>query len=370
MENELSKTKPRILFFGNTMDRSEVAIAKGIINRGYEFKIFIDPNCTRINEIRKSGLPLEYFTAKSRLDFKATKKLRKILKETKPDIIYAPTNKTLATALRASKKLPIKIIGYRGTIGHLSKYNPASWFTHLHPRLSHIISVSEAVRQHLINDVKIVAEKITTIYKGHNPEWYAHPDKIDLQSLGVPENAVTVGFAGNMRPVKGVDILIKALDYLPPETKIHLLLIGDVRDKTVEKLISMPKYKNRLTLTGFRSDAPSIINACNIFVMPSIEREGLPRAVIEAMTMKIPVIVSDVGGMPEQIINNECGLVVPPSNPKALADAIQKLATSPELCSNFGNAALMRIQSQFNIKTTINSMCGVFNKIHAQNKST
>ncbi len=358
----MKRQKPRILFVCNSMDRSELAIAIGIRELGYDIKVAIDQNCEPIEKIKASGLPIESFSVRHRMDLKAVKLLRSRLEADTPDVIYAPTNRTLSVSLIAAKKLPIKVVGYRGTIGHIKRLNPASWLTYLNPRLAHIICVSEAVRQHLINDVHISANKVTTIHKGHDVAWYQQPDPIDLKSLGVPADTLVIGFAGNMRPVKGVDILIKALDHLPETSKVHLLLIGDVRDNAVEKLTAMPQYKNRLTMTGYRSDAPSLINACDIFVMPSIEREGLPRAVIEAMTMKLPVIVSDVGGMPEQVVNNECGLVVPPSNPKALATAIQTLADSEELCQKFGEAASIRIEKQFNINQTINSMAALFDR--------
>ena len=344
------------------MDRSELAIAIGIKKLGYDIKVAIDKDCEPIEKIKASGLPIEYFSVRHRMDLKAVKLLHTRLEADTPDIIYAPTNRTLSVSLIAAKGLPIKVVGYRGTIGHVKRFNPASWLTYLNPRLAHVVCVSEAVRQHLINDVHISVNKVTTIHKGHDVAWYQQPAPVNLTELGVPADALVVGFAGNMRPVKGVDILIKSLDYLPKTLKVHLLLIGDVRDKAVERLTAMPQYQDRLTLTGYRSDAPALINACDIFVMPSIEREGLPRAVIEAMTMKLPVIVSDVGGMPEQVINNECGLVVPPKDPQALAIAIQTLADSEELCRKFGEAALIRIEKHFNINNTINNMSALFDR--------
>ncbi len=346
-----------------------MAIANGILKRGYSIRILIDPQCNRLEEIRKTAeFPIDYFTVRNRLDMTAVKTLRQMLRDYIPDVIYAPTNRTLSASLLSIRKLPfpVKVAGYRGTMGHVKRYNPASWLTYLNPRLSHIICVSEAVRQHLIKDVKIPADKLTTIHKGHDVSWYQNPGNADLVELGVPADAVVVGFAGNMRPVKGVDVLVRALDYIPEEIKIHLLLIGEVRDNKLADLMRRAEYKKRITLTGYRADAPALINACDIFVMPSVEREGLPRAVIEAMAMKLPVIVSDVGGMPEQVVNNECGFVVPPRNEKALAEAIIKLAGSPELRAEFGEAALIRINTQFDVNTTIDKMCSLFNMCYSR----
>ena len=93
--------------------------------------------------------------------------------------------------------------------------------------------------------------------------------------------------------------------------------------------------------------------AFDVFVMPSLEREGLPRAVIEAMAQGIPAFVTDVGGMPEIVVNGECGLVVPPNDPEALSQAIISLAKDTSLCRRFSDNASMRIRDHFNIQATI-----------------
>ena len=103
----------------------------------------------------------------------------------------------------------------------------------------------------------------------------------------------------------------------------------------------------------------------DVFVMPSIKREGLPRAVIEAMAQGTPAIVSDVGGMPEIVVHGECGLVVPPKDPAALAKALIRLARDPVRCRRFSKRAPERIQSHFNIQTTIRQTVGLFRQLAA-----
>ena len=90
-----------------------------------------------------------------------------------------------------------------------------------------------------------------------------------------------------------------------------------------------------------------------MFVMPSVDREGLPRAVIEAMAQSVPAIVTRVGGMPELVEDRVSGLVVPPRDPAALATAIVSLAMNGTRRAHYGAAARARIESHFSITRTV-----------------
>jgi glycosyltransferase involved in cell wall biosynthesis len=140
-------------------------------------------------------------------------------------------------------------------------------------------------------------------------------------------------------------------------------LIGEIRDRKILEMMSEPAIAARVHGIGFRCDAAALVGLAHAFVMPSIEREGLPRAVIEAMSQSIPVVVSDVGGMPEMVEDGVSGLVVPPSNPVALREALSKLEASPELRTTLGAAGRKRIVGTFNISDTIDRMEQLFESV-------
>jgi len=337
----------------SAVDRSELRLWRGLHKHGVELLVTCSPGAPRYAELCESQFRVEPVYVKTRLDFKASSELRRLVREFGPDVLYAPSNKPLAAALRATRGTSVRVMGYRGTIGHLSRWDPAAWITYFHPRLSHIVSVSEAVRRYLCEEMRFAQSRVTTIYKGHDPAWYADPDSIDLAQFNIPGDAFVVGFAGNMRPVKGVDVLLRAAKELPADSGIHLLLIGEVRDDTVSRLAADRSIAARAHFVGYRSDAPALIAACDAFAMPSVEREGLPRAVFEAMAHALPVIVSDVGGMPEQVIAEETGIVVPPRDATALSRAMQQLAADSVLCESLGAAGRQRLASEFHISRTI-----------------
>jgi glycosyltransferase involved in cell wall biosynthesis len=240
-------------------------------------------------------------------------------------------------------------------MGHISRFDPASWLTYLNPGVDRIVCVSEAVRRYLLG-FRLPPERLVTIHKGHDPAWYTGLPAPDRAELGLPADAVVVGFTGNMRPVKGADVLLRAARRLQPRPDLHFLLIGEIRDARIRRLAAAPEMASVLHLPGFRKDAAALARLCDVAVMPSVKREGLPRAVIEAMAQGVPAVVTDVGGMPELVEHGVSGLVVPPRDDAALAEALRTLADDPALRARMGRAATERIGSAFHIRTTILKM--------------
>jgi len=348
-----------------TNDRSEVEIYRSLVSRGHKVDLICDTEWMGEKPLIDGGVNVIKMTIKHRLDFKAVREIRNLVSKIKPDVIYAPRNSTLSVALMATRGETCPVVGYRGTTGHLSRFDPASWLTYFHPRLKRIVCVSEAVRQYLLS--KRVPQKIVhTIHKGHRAEWYEFNQDVDLVEFGIPKNAFVVGFTGNIRPVKGVDVLLRSLAEIPEKLNVHVLLAGEVRDEKIKAMAAIPEIAAKAHFVGYRTDAPILAGACDVFAMPSVEREGLPRAVIEAMAQHVPAIVSNVGGMPELVEDGVSGLVVPPRDHIALAKAITKLASDCEQCKTLGQAARQRIETAFNIDATINKIEALFQSVIAK----
>jgi len=206
-------------------------------------------------------------------------------------------------------------------------------------------------------------ERLVTIHKGHDPAWYCDKPATTRADLGLPDDAFVVGFVGRIRPVKGVDVLLRAAALLPSGLNVRLLLVGDIHDRRVRALVQDEALHERAHLMGHRKDAPALMRLCNAFVMPSVEREGLPRSVIEAMAQGIPPVVSGVGGMPELVIDGQCGRVVPPRDPEALAAAIRELAEDTERCAEYGERGRARITEQFNVSDYIKQTLELYREL-------
>jgi glycosyltransferase involved in cell wall biosynthesis len=278
------------------------------------------------------------------------------------DIVYALSNRGLSCTVLGLINQDVPIATYRGTVGHLSWIDPSSWLTFLNPKVKRIVCVSEAVADYL-REIKLPEERIVTIYKGHNIEWYTSTPP-PRSSLGIPDDAFVVGCTAMMRPVKGVDILIQAVESLLDELpQLHLILIGGIKDPAIEQLLESFPDTSRLHLTGYRNDATALATLCDATVMASKTREGFPKSVIEAMSQGVPAIVTNVGGMPELVGHGSAGLIVPPSNVPALANAIRTLYHDRHHARELGRLGQQRIAEVFNVTTTVEKMHAVFQEL-------
>jgi glycosyltransferase involved in cell wall biosynthesis len=337
-----------ILFLAHHIDLPEAHLIASLPRYGFKPHVMLAPSSPFLNVLSDPPVSTEFFTFTSRLSLSAIKKIQTCVSDRHIQIIHSLSARGLSNSLMArGKGQGVRQVAYRGTVGHLSRFDPSSWLSYLHPKLDAIVCVSEAVRDYLLS-MGIAETKLFRIYKGHDPAWYKPLGETPEIFNAIPKGCFLVSCTANMRPVKGVDILLRALDYLPPN--IHLLLIGEVRHEEIRKLAGI--HTGRVHFTGFQRDVVSLVARSHLFVMPSREREGLPKAVIEAMCLKIPSVVSNVGGLPELVSNEKCGLVVPPSNPESLANAIRLVYENPELRRSFGEAGYRRIEEKFSQRET------------------
>ena len=150
---------------------------------------------------------------------------------------------------------------------------------------------------------------------------------------------------------------------LPEQLQAHLLLVGRMDSRRLEAQITASPVRTRIHRVGQRSDAPALTAACNVFVSPSIKREGLSRSLIEAMAYGVPPITTDCGGSPELVIADESGLIVPVGDAGAIAKAIYRLYQNPELRQRMGTAARERIATHFKIEDTIQQTIAVYREL-------
>jgi glycosyltransferase involved in cell wall biosynthesis len=357
----------RVLVITKGCDRSEQAIYKGMVNAGIQLDMVATPDTQYQEELYNAGVRIYPMKIRHRFDIIAIRGIRSLLKTNRYDIIYAPENHCLAVSLFASSGIAIKHVGYRGTVGHLSRWDPACRVNYFHPRLDHIICVSNAVREYLLS-VDIPARKLTTIYKGHDIHWYDEMPPSDVVDFGIPEDAFVVGFTGNMRRVKGIPVLLESLRYIPDQIPVYLVCIGRVSDRRINRLLRDPLIQRRAHFTGFIPQASRFARIFDCMVMPSIKREGLPRAIIEAMAQDIPVVVTDAGGMPELVNNGYNGILVPANDPLALAHAFIQLYQDPLLRKRLAENARKSINEKFNIHNTVNEVIGLFERLTANSK--
>ena len=344
----------RALCIADDADRPTTATFVGLRRAGIDLSAARTRSKTANEALHAAGVPLLDIPVAGRVATAGVRRLRTELQRGRHDILHLFGNRALEHGLRASRGLHVRIVAYRGIVGNVSFLSPISWRRYLNPRIDRIVCVADAVRDHFLNMrpawMRLPAERLVTIHKGHSLDWYTDPPA-DLRAFGVPAGAFTVVCVANYRPRKGMDLLVEAMPALPGD--VHLLLVGRTDSGALLRRIAASPASSRIHRTGYLTEAPAVAAACDVAVLPSIKREGLPRSIIEAMAYSTPPVVTDSGGSPELVVDGTSGLVVPARDTAALARAVHRLHDDPVLRTRMGAAARERIRTHFRIQDTI-----------------
>ncbi len=340
--------------------RPEAETLIGLAQRGLECEIMTQGDSAYRGAMEAAGIRVIDFVPRRKFGRRDAAFIRRHLLHGRHDILHLFNNKAIAAGVRAARGLPVKVISYRGQTGNVHRYDPTCWLTHLHPRIDRVICVADAVREDMARQ-RLDPDGCVTVHKGHDLAWYTDPPA-DLQALlGIPPGTFVVGAVANYRPRKGLENLIAAARDLPPQARIHFLLVGRGTDHPrLVNMLAASSFRDRFHFLGYRDDACSLIAACDCSVLPSTKREGLPKTVLEAMAYGICPVVTDTGGSAELVASGESGLVVPPGDPGALAKAILRLYEDPAEARRMGARARQRIENEFNIRQTIDKTLQVY----------
>ncbi|MFD5918907.1 glycosyltransferase [Kitasatospora sp. NPDC058201] len=209
-----------------------------------------------------------------------------------------------------------------------------------------VIAVSHAVERTIPADRRRPGDWVTVVH--HGPDLAGAPEGPAARAaaragLGLPDDAFVVGTVGNLTPKKDQAALLAAhaaLRRRRPDARLVLIGAGPLEAR-LRALAAELGLTDAVLFTGSRADVPELLPAFDAFTLSS-RQEGLPVALMEAMTSGLPAVVTRVGGMPEVLDDGDQGFLVPPGDPSALADALARLADDPELRTRLGAAARER----------------------------
>ncbi len=228
-----------------------------------------------------------------------------------------------------------------------------------------IVANSDAVKQDVICQEKVEPSKVTVIYNGIDPSLYDIPADPGLRaSLQIPEGARVIGVVANLIHYKGHRFFLQASQEVKRKhSDVKFLLIGDGPCRgELESLARELGLEKDVLFLGSRQDIPQLLALMDVAVLPSLE-EGFPNAVLEAMAVSKPVVATRVGGTPEAVVHGKTGLLVPPRDPRALADAILELLGDPRLAQQMGKAGRGRVKKEFGLDRMIQEMEGLYEEL-------
>jgi glycosyltransferase involved in cell wall biosynthesis len=185
------------------------------------------------------------------------------------------------------------------------------------------------------------------------------------RELGIPGGSPLLGVVARLEPEKGHRYLIEAMPAIlrgAPETRLVIVGEGSLEGELRALALSLPgDAPSRIHFTGRREDVAAITGEIDVAVLPSL-REAQGISILEAMARRKPVVASAVGGIPEVLTNGLDGLLVPPADPAALAEACIRLACSPELRARMGEAGRATVEARFSLGAMVHRIEAVYDE--------
>jgi glycosyltransferase involved in cell wall biosynthesis len=359
-----SQQKPKILYLSTLGEQG--GAQKYMVDLASVFKkryrIALASGGAAHNYLRQQSLALkvDYYHL-SRLkrqirpfnDLLAFYQIFRLCRRYRPDIVHLNSSKAGSLGAVAAKLAGVKKIIYtvHGLVlnEHLNRLQKIFYW--LAEKISagfkqKFICVSQADRQSLIRHKITRRNKITVIHNGIDAKTLNFLNRADARlKLGLladqtqHEQNLLIGSIANLYPTKGLIYFVKAAHLVRQQyPRVRFIVIGEgPREKTLRQLIHILKLENNFFLIGGLPQAANYLKAFDIFVLPSI-KEGLPYTLLEAAAAGLPVIATQVGGVPEIIQSNYNGLLVKPADASRLAAAISKLVTDKKLRAGLANA--------------------------------
>ncbi|MEW6213669.1 MAG: glycosyltransferase [Nitrospirota bacterium] len=236
----------------------------------------------------------------------------------------------------------------------------------LNPLLScftdYVTAISMATRNALIQYENFPRKNIKVIYNGIDDSRYMLPSEVDLrQSLGINQDALILGTVARLDPIKNQKMMIKALGIIRSKhPNSCLLIVGDGPEReNLESAALELGLSSHVLFTGFREDAHRFMKIMDIFLLTSFS-EGTAMTLLEAMACGLPCIVTDVGGNPEIVKDQDTGFVVSSNDEKALSKVIDMLIENGDLRKKIGMAGRKRFEANFTVDKMVGAYQGMY----------
>jgi glycosyltransferase involved in cell wall biosynthesis len=341
--------------------------AKGLTKRGYRVIIACQPESKISVKAKEVGLKVITLSMNKISYPLAILRLKKIIEDFSVDILNTHSSRDSwlgSIAGWLSKKRPV-ILRTRHLSTNVSKGLMSRVLYEILPH--RVITTGESIRNQMITDNRFDGKKIMSIPTGINIDLF-DPKKVEgtLRSeWGVPAGLPAIGMVAVIRSWKGHEDFVSAADIVLkefPQTKF--LIIGDgPRKGIVKDYIKEKGLEDSIIMTGQRDDIPEVMASLDILVLPSYANEGLPQAVAQAMAMERAVVATNVGSIPELVIDGETGYLVPPRNPSLLAERIKSLLKDSELRKEMGKVGRRPVASRFSLETMLDRIEDLYREV-------
>jgi L-malate glycosyltransferase len=339
----------------------------GLREAGHRAALVAHPD----GELRRrveEGLELVPIASRSEMDLAAAWRLTRVLRRLEPDVIHAHDPHGVAMAALAlsmgsasrTARSPA-LVAARRVDFHIKGNSFSRW---KYRQVDCFVAASEAIRQMLIAD-GIPKDRTVTVHEGIDLQHVDAAPSVNVhETFWLPHHAPVVGNVAALVPHKGQRYLVEAAHLVVqevPDARFVILGEGELREH-LERQVHEHHLEKHVLLPGFRTDVLGCMKGFDIFVMSSVT-EGLGTSLLDAMACARPIVATRSGGIPEVVDDGVTGLLVPPRDPHALAQAIVTLLTDADLRQRLGRAGLRRVRERFTVERMVAGTLAVYARL-------
>ena len=333
----------------------------------YDVSVVAFSGGSAVRKLQRAGVPVLVIDDPD--DAIAVGALAAHLAEVRADVVHAHMYRAETVATRAV--LALAEIGHRrpylvSTV-HSSRVRSSedqTMLRELTPHMDRLIAVSRAI-QHKLVDEERTTVPVSLIYNGVDLKRY---DDLEAcctlpEEYGMEPGSQIVGVVARLEPEKGHPTLLEAWPMvLRAVPDVYLLIVGEgSRRDALEAQARELQIAHRVVFTGRRDDVPAVTAALDVAVLPSY-REAQGLSVLEAMALSRPVVASNVGGIPEMIDDGVSGLLVPPHDAEALANAIIRLLQDHPYADMLARAGHDLVHDRFCIELMVGAIESIYDE--------
>ena len=331
--------------------------ARGLAQRGHRVLVATRPDAEMARRCREAGLvhlPLAFW---NEFDLYSMRRLAGVARRQRVQVIHA--HKGIAHAVALGAAVAGARFGLIVNRGVSFPIFPLAAFKYRSPHVHRIVAVCEAIRRHLVEDVRVAADRVVVIPGGVDVHRFSaavvNPRRV-RRELRLPARARVIGTVG-VRDWKGWKEVLQALPEVRAEhPEARLLLVGcesERQRRAVLRLADEMGLADSVTPTLTRADMPDVLAACDVVVDASWAGTGTTGTIREAMSLGRPVIATAIAGNGELVEDGVTGILVPPRDVKTLAAAISRLLRDSAFAADLAQAGRTRVRAQFSTTTRV-----------------
>ncbi|MFQ5692552.1 MAG: glycosyltransferase family 4 protein, partial [Nitrospinota bacterium] len=337
--------------------------AEHLTRRGHRVRIAGPPESGIGREARRRGLPFHPLPIRSVLDLPAFVRLLRLLRRDRPLILHTHSSKDSWLAGLAGRRAGVPVL-FRTR--HVSIPVRAHRLNPVYRLPDRILVTAAATRDHLVRRCGLPPERVIILptgvdlerfdprvpeggASGRGPSGREPAGRAFREEFGLGPETPAVGIVAQLRGSKGHDTFIEAARSLSgrrPEARFFIVGDGLWRDLVAEK-VRAEGMGGRVILTGYREDVPEILAGLDVVVIASTRTDGIPQAGLQALATGVPVVGTNVGGIPEIVRDDETGILIEPGDPRALAGAVETLLSDPARRDRMGRTGARMVRERF-----------------------